>query len=127
LARADSCRRARKEYRDSDEGKAAHRDEEERRRGKRAQRNLGVGDHRCEGIAQRLQVPLTAAACSRTMETSDVSKAHVQWVVVAWPGLFEQARALLGTQVVCPRCGRAGCVVQVVELAKWQRTHVGCK
>jgi hypothetical protein len=60
------------------------------------------------------------------LESHDANET-TDWVVVAWPGLLEQALAMLGSEVVCARCGRRGRVAQVVELDRWRRCHVGCK
>lgn len=43
----------------------------------------------------------------------------VEWVVVAWPEVLEEAKRLLGTEVGCPGCGRRGVVAAVVSRDDW--------
>lgn len=125
-AQKERERKARKTYRNSPEGIEQHRDEEEERRERRELELERVGDRRLEVAEGQLQTVSTAAPYTRTGEENrdepDDSERgeQVEWLLVAWPELLEQARGLLGTQVECPGCSRRGVVVRVVSRDDWR-------
>jgi hypothetical protein len=119
LARRDREQRARREYRDSDEGREQHRDEESRRR----DRLRGVGDRRCQGERGQVLTRATTAAYQVAVEEQTNARRELEWVLVAWPGLLAAAELLLGTMVACPCCGRRGRVAEVLELDEWRRAR----
>lgn len=115
--------RAQSKYRKSAEGREQHRDEEAERRER--QRGRGrVGDRRLEAEGGQLQGPSTAAPMRSVAEESQDESSSpeakpIEWVVVAWPEVLEEAKGLLGTEVGCPGCGRRGVVVAVVSRDDW--------
>lgn len=122
-AQREREQKARKTYRDSAEGIEQHRDEEEERRERRQLES--VGDRRLDVAEGQLQAVSTAVPYTRTGEENrdepDRERGEqVEWLLVAWPELLEEARGLLGTQVDCPGCGRRGVVVRVVSLDDWR-------
>lgn len=119
LARSEREKRARREYRDSDEGRKQHRDEEEERRERR--RLERVGDRRCAPEGGPIEARAQTAAHQATEEKSDASREELEWVLVAWPEVLAAAVQLVGAQLTCPCCGREGRVVEVLEFAEWRR------
>lgn len=93
-----------------------------------------VGDHRCAVPGAGLDVA-SLAGQSAAREVANVSAApisalpepvvgedrHVEWVLVAWPGLLSAARKREGAEAYCPLCGRRGRIVRVVCLEDWRR------
>jgi len=150
-AQEDRERRARQSYRQSEEGRAQHRDEEAARRARRR----GVGDRRPPAPEIPVQVEEAAAggpeagrigdaepgfgsgsageavsrsACGPPPAEQRALLGHrpVEWVLVARPGQLERGRELLGTEVECPWCGRRGRVWCVVAIAEVQRRWRPC-
>lgn len=120
-AAEERIQRAQSKYRHSAEGREQHRDEEAERRERQRGR---VGDRRLESGDGQLQGPSTAAplrcvAEESPDEASSPEAKRVEWVVVAWPEVLEEAKRLLGTEVGCPGCGRRGLVVAVVSRDDW--------
>lgn len=147
-ARKESARAARAKYNDrgSEEGQEVHRLEEAARRGRIAEGR--VGDRRLQALAGRLLVPASAAhqaaaevrdgalmvpAAPPTLDVADpctaaaepqvdtARPAPTEWTLVAWPELLPAARRRLGTEAVCPFCGRRGRIVRVVSFDDWRR------
>jgi hypothetical protein len=144
-ARAEREQRARRSYRQTEDGRAQHRDEEAARR----ERQSGVGDRRPPAAEFPVQVEEAAEGpeAGRTGEdepmlgSEDTGEAEarsacgpppaerrallgprlVEWVLVARPGQLERGRELLGTEVECPWCGRRGRVACVITPAAVQR------
>ena len=85
-----------------------------------------MGDHRCPEEAGELQVPASAAV-PPAEEVRDAERARaaraalVEWILVAWPELLDQARGRRGSEAICPFCGRQGRIVRVVSLDQWRR------
>jgi hypothetical protein len=130
IASRERERRAHRTYRHSPEGKQQHHDEEhERRKRRRKERKAGGPggrDRRCVVPSGRLQVVSAAARSAAEEPRSDRMRESppVEWILVAWPGLLALARRLLGTEMVCPFCGRVGRVVRLVALDEWRRRRV---
>ena len=123
--------------RDTEEGRRAHQEEEQKRRGAK-----GVGDHRCGGGVVELEGspaavspgkeideersrpvsvgPAAAIAAPAEHAASDDAR---EWVLVAWPEVLEEARARLGREAVCRFCGRSGRIVRVVAREEWRRRY----
>ena len=83
-----------------------------------------MGDRRLDAAHSQIQAAPTAALYARAGEENrdvpaNTKAEQVQWLLVAWPELLEEATALLGAQVGCPGCGRRGVVVRVVSLDDW--------
>jgi hypothetical protein len=124
-ARKEREKRARRNYRDQDYGKEQHRDEEAERR---ERIRLGrVGDRRCFDAQGSLQVAATTAIEAVATEAAHALHARkaraVQWLLVAWPGLFSAAVRLVGVRVACPCCGRMGPVSRVMQLDTWREAR----
>lgn len=124
-ARKEREKRARRHYREQDYGKEQHKDEEaERRERNRACR---VGDRRCTEEQRPLLVPVTTAIEPIMMEAAcglrKGTTRTVEWLLVAWPGLWAAATRLVGVQVACPCCGRAGPVARVLQLEAWREAR----
>ena len=117
LAKKAREQRARRGYRESEEGQAQHRDEENRRR----ERLRGVGDRRCAPELSPIETRSTAAAYEAAVEEPGNAHDNVEWVLVAWPEVLATAERLLGGQLSCACCGRQGRVTEVLELAEWRR------
>jgi hypothetical protein len=120
LAECERKRRARREYRESDEGRAQHSDEESRRR----ERLRGVGDRRCAPEQGHVETRATAAYEAAVEEQPVDARDNLEWVLVAWPEVLAAAEQLLGARLACPCCGRRGRVTEVLELAKWRRRRL---
>jgi len=119
-ARKERERKARLTYRDSVEGLEQHRDEEERRRGRRQLER--VGDRRLEATHGELQIVSAATHYALAVEeirNEPIKDIELEWIIVAWPGLLAEAEKWLGTRVECPWCEREGTVVRVVGLDVW--------
>ena len=118
-AKEEREHKARRNYRDSPEGREQHRDEEDRRRKKVRELGRRVGDRRRATEMDGLRSPATTA-CERAVEEAvDVPEKEgdrVEWVLVAWPGLLSAAAALLGAELECPFSGLVGRVVEVVDV-----------
>ena len=119
-AAEERIRRAQSKYRKSAEGREQHRDEEAERR---ERQRVRVGDRRLEGERGQLQVPSTTLPLRSVEEESADEPSSpeaepVEWVVVAWPRVLEEAEQLLGTEMECG-CGRRGVVVAVVSRDDW--------
>jgi hypothetical protein len=120
-AAEERIHRAQSKYRKSAEGLEQHRDEEAERRERQRER---VGDRRLEGEGEQLQGPSTTSPMRSDEEESpdepnSPEAEPVEWVVVAWPGVLEEAKQLLGTELECRGCGRLGVVVAVVSRDDW--------
>lgn len=115
LAKREREQRARREYRDSEEGREQHRDEESRRR----ERLRGVGDRRCTAEPGPIEARATATYETAVKEPGDARE--FEWVLVAWPEVLATAEQLLGSQLTCRCCGRQGRVTSVLKLAEWRR------
>ncbi len=116
LAQRERERRARREYRDSDEGREQHADEESRRRA----RLRCVGDRRCVPERGHVDTGATVAAYEVTGEEPD-ARDDVEWVLVVWPEVQASAEQLVGRALSCRCCGRRGRVIEVLALAEWCR------
>ena len=138
--RAVSVRGAQVRYnaRETEEGRRAHREEEQKRRGAK-----GVGDHRCGAGVVELQgspaagrpggeeinearaqpVPAGPAAAIAAPAEHAASEDAREWVLVAWPEVLEEARSRLGHEAACPFCGRSGRIVRVVAREEWRRRY----
>lgn len=117
LAKKAREQRARRGYRESEEGQAQHRDEENRRR----ERLRGVGDRRCARELSPIETRSTAAAYEAAVKEPGNARDNLEWVLVAWPEVLATAEQLLGSQLICACCGRQGRVTEVLELAEWRR------
>jgi hypothetical protein len=112
IARTASCRKARRTYRESAEGKAQHADEERRRR---ARQRDSVGDQ-CEQVAQveaKVEAMKPAPIACAVAEEEPV-----EWCVEVTPELAAAARRLRRQrkEMTCVVCGRRGYVVAVVVM-----------
>lgn len=144
IAREESVRLAHVKFNDrgSEEGLEVHRLEEQERRDRRTKESkepedpeeceteaAHVGDHRCHEETSELQVPSSAVTKLAAEILDDASPrparaaraAIVEWVLVAAPQLLAGARNRLGSEAICPFCGRRGRVVRVVSLEQWRR------
>lgn len=116
LARRDRERLARRAYRDSDEGRDQHRDEESRRR----DRLRSMGDRRCGTEQDSVEVPVSTVAHPAVEERCD-DDPQLEWVLVAWPEVLSAAEGLAGLEVRCGCCGRTGRVIEVLVRGSWRR------
>jgi len=118
-----SVRRARKKYRRSAEGRAQHRDEQQRRRDR--QRG-GVGDQlvQAPGPGASVAVMKVAEPPSHREAPSSRRVGLARWRVVVRAELAEAAFRLRRARTVmaCASCGRRGRVVEVVVKGEspWQ-------
>ncbi len=127
-AKEEREKKARRNYRDSPEGREQHSDEEDRRRKKVRELSVRMGDRRRATEMDELRSPATTAASERAVEEAeDVPKEEgdrVEWVLVAWPGLLSAAAALLGAELACPFSGLVGRVVEVVGVGEMRGFHL---
>ena len=125
-AREEIERAARAKYnaRDSPEGLAWHALEEQDRRVRQAKAR--VGDRRCSEATGELQVQASAAkqaaeeACDEP--TKPAARASiVEWILVVSADLLPEASRRVGTEAICPFCGRQGRIVRAVSVEQWRR------
>lgn len=110
LARQESRRQAHRRYRHSPEGRAQHRDEEQRRRDRRR-----VGDQLVQVAAAAARVAIVEAA-QDGVAPRRVMAGLTRWRVVVGAALVAVAESLRAhrTVVTCAGCGRRGHVVAIV-------------
>jgi len=110
LARQESCQRAHRRYRHSPEGRAQHRDEEQRRRDRRR-----VGDQLVQAAAGAATVAIVETAQDGAAPRR-VKVGLTRWRAVIGAGLVAVAERMRArrTVVTCVGCGRRGHVVAIV-------------
>ena len=138
----DRLKRARKNYRESPEGKAQHADEEKDRRQRRKRESVGdqpggettdLGSVRGQEVAPvaelqsrdvraeeagveaaRSLLTEEVGAVASTAERATATLSMRRAVTLVFPrGLRAMAKALLGTRVACGVCGRSGVVTSL--------------
>lgn len=138
LAQRERRRRAHRTYYRSPEGRRQHHDEEHDRRKRRRRERNSVGGRDRRPVERPASIWVAPSIGEPAAEPPDVFVALAKprsgpaaphtigrWTLVAWPGLYAEARRRLGTVVSCPLCGRSGLVAEVLSLRQWRRRSKG--